>query len=249
MNNNVTRCKGMTTSGDPCKSKPGPSGYCHFHDPELKQQAEEAERRIQEEQEALIHLRQKQLEQVRKAISNLESDSLRIQKHEKKRRLLASVTEGLYIEIEKLTKKAPAEQITELALGQINDVIKDTRELIQNDSYIQKLQVFVSAGDPPELRDALIVLRQIKQGLERYYGSLNINVGSQIESARFVESVLELVLEGHNPTTILEELESKRGVLGSIAFPDKWKTGTVHRKQFNFELLDSINIDEYFKAR
>ena len=249
MHNNVTHCKSMTASGEPCKLKPGSSGYCHLHDPESKRQAEEEERRIQEENESLIQHRQKQLEQVRQVISNLESDSLRIQEHGEKHQLLASVTEGLYIEIEKLTKKAPAEQITELALGQINDVIEDTKELIQNDSYIQKLQVFVPAGDQPELRDALIVLRQIKQGLERYSGSLNINIDGQIKSARLVESALEFALEGHNPTNILEELESRRDALGIITFPDKWKTKIGHSKQFNFKFLDSINIEEYFKAR
>lgn len=248
MHNNVTHCKGMIASGGPCKKKPGPSGYCHLHDPELMRQEEEAKRKNLEKKEALIQHHQKKLEQVRKVISNLESESVRIQECQKKHHLLTSVMEGLYIEIEKLTKKAPTEQITELALEQINDVIKDTKELIQNDSYVQKLKVFISAGDTPELRDALIVLRQIKQGLERYFGSWNINIDEQIESAKLLESALELALEGHEPTAILEILKNRRRASGKITFPYKWEIEINHNKQFNFKLLDSINIEKYFNA-
>lgn len=184
MNNNLTHCKGITTSGEPCKMKPGQSGYCHLHDPERKRQAEEVEQETRTE-----------LDHVRQEILNLESEKLLIKEYQKKHQLLTSVTEGLYIEIEKLTKKAPAEEITELALEQINDVIKDTKDLVKDDTYVQKLQVFVPAGDPPQLRDALIVLRQIKQGLERFAKALgNVDIDTRITEARRKESILELRL-------------------------------------------------------
>lgn len=82
--------------------------------------------------------------------------------------LLQSVTEGLYEEIDKLSKKAPADFLTDLALSQVNDVIRETKMLINKDSYIQRLNEFVAAGDNPEHRDAVIVLRQIRQGLNRF---------------------------------------------------------------------------------
>lgn len=227
MNNNVTHCKGMTASGNPCKSKPGSSGYCHLHDPELKRQAEEEERRIQEEEEALIHLREKQHEQVRQAISNLESESRRIQEHRKKHQLLVSVTEGLYIEIDKLAKKSPIDQITDFELEHVNEVIKDTKELIKDDSYIQKLQVFVPAGDLPQLRNVRIALRQIKQGLERFTETLNTNVGDRLAYKRRMESALELALNGDS--SALEKLESKDDSLSGINTSD-------------FELSDPIDF-------
>ena len=77
-----------------------------------------------------------------------------------------------------LTKKAPAESVTDLALNQINDVIRDVKELLQDDPYIQQLVEFIPAGDNPELRDALLVIGQIRQGLKRPLRACNYQTGS-----------------------------------------------------------------------
>ena len=38
-------CRGITSSGKPCRANPGPSGWCSFHDPERKDQHRETSRR------------------------------------------------------------------------------------------------------------------------------------------------------------------------------------------------------------
>lgn len=81
---------------------------------------------------------------------------------------LASVTKGLYDELDKLCKKAPAERITDLALSQVNDALSEARELIPGDKYVQKLKPFVSAGENPEHRDAVFVLRQLLDAFHRF---------------------------------------------------------------------------------
>jgi hypothetical protein len=81
--------------------------------------------------------------------------------------LLKSVLDGHYEEIEKLTKKSPSNEVTDLALKRINTVIKDTKKLLAGDPYIDSIDVFVAAGDMPQLRDVLMVLRELIQGMER----------------------------------------------------------------------------------
>lgn len=81
--------------------------------------------------------------------------------------LVHNVLDGLYDEIEKLTKKAPADQVTELALRRVNALIKEAKELLKGDPFIDTIDVFVAAGDNPENRDVLLILREIRQGLKR----------------------------------------------------------------------------------
>lgn len=94
---------------------------------------------------------------------------------EERRQQIKSVLEGLYDEIDKLTKKAPADEITELALRRVNGIINAAKELLKGDPFIDSIDPFVAAGEYPEHRDVLIILREIKQGMGRQeveYGQL-----------------------------------------------------------------------------
>ncbi len=247
MASNEIECKGITTSGEKCRLKAGPSGYCHLHDPEKLRLTEESERKAREEQDSLTQRRKTQLQQIRQSISDLEAKLYHFRLNEKQHKLLESVVDGLYIEIEKLTRKAPAEQITELALDQINDVIVDTKALIQDDPYIQKLQKFVSAGDHPELRDALIVVRQVKQGLGRFSTTQDTAVAKKLKAAKIVESALEYTLDGVAKASILDMIVNSHGLYDSHSIPDEWKVKAGnHDIGFNFDYLDSMNLNDYF---
>jgi DNA repair exonuclease SbcCD ATPase subunit len=81
--------------------------------------------------------------------------------------LLKSVLDGLYDEVDKLFKKAPADEITELALKRINDFIKRAKQLLKGDPFVDSIDPFVPAGENPEHRDVLLILREIRQGMER----------------------------------------------------------------------------------
>ena len=90
-----------------------------------------------------------------------------LKKSRPKRELLHNVVIGLYDEIEKLTKKSPADEITELAMRRVNALIKEAKELLKGDPFVDTIEVFVAAGENPQNRDVLLILREIKQGLER----------------------------------------------------------------------------------
>jgi hypothetical protein len=80
---------------------------------------------------------------------------------------LSSVLNGLYMEMDKLSKKAPADEVTELALRKVNAVITGCKELMRGDEFIDSIDVFVAAGERPEHRDVVLVLSELRQGIDR----------------------------------------------------------------------------------
>ena len=81
---------------------------------------------------------------------------------------IESELDGLYQELDKICKKAPQEEISDLTVENANQLIKDTKEIMKEDPYIELIKEFVPAGDNPEYRDAIVVLRQLKNGLARF---------------------------------------------------------------------------------
>jgi hypothetical protein len=80
---------------------------------------------------------------------------------------LASVLKGLYEEMDKLTRKAPADEVTELALRRVNDAVARGKELMAGDEFIDSIDLFVAAGERPEHRDVLLILSELRQGMAR----------------------------------------------------------------------------------
>jgi len=188
-------------------------------------------------------LRGEKLNQVREVIATSEAQ-LRDEYKEKldKLSLLESVSLGLYEEVDKLSKKSPVERITDLVLTQLNDIIRETKQLVDDDPYIKRLNEFVSAGDNPEQRDAVVMLRQVRQGLERYRQRL-IPLASKlrglIKEAKAIEIALQTVLS--EARTMKKDEFVKYGVnLDTIWFDDDYPY------YFNLTKLDATDIPSYF---
>jgi len=156
--------------------------------------------------------------------------------------LLRSVADGLYEEVDKVSKKSPAETVTTLVLEEVNHLVTQVKVLGGEDPFIQRLREFVPAGERPEHRDAVVVLKLVLQGLDRVAKSLSSladREGSRSREARLVNVALEYFLEyGEAPTK--DALED----LGQSA-PDSWITPYPDRA-FDFDRLDRMNIDVYF---
>ena len=75
---------------------------------------------------------------------------------------------GLYVELDKLAKKAPAASLSDYWTKRINRAIADARGLVgSEDKYAADLELFVAAGDNPQAQDGLLVLREIRQAVDR----------------------------------------------------------------------------------
>ena len=82
--------------------------------------------------------------------------------------LIKSELLGLYDEVNKLVRILPKEPITPLQLKITNDLLRKAKSLLSGDTGIDQVEIFVGAASMPEYRDVIIVLRQIRQGLERF---------------------------------------------------------------------------------
>lgn len=242
------QCKATTQQGERCQNKAGSSGYCHTHDPELLASREAAENARKKEVETEMRRRQQKRTQLEEVVSYLRVLLDELSTQTEKRGLLQSVVSGLYLEIQMLAKKAPSETITDLALENINRVISDTKELMQDDPYIQTLEVFIPAGDLPELRDALIVLGQIIKGLERFSVDKRRNeIRSRLELAQLLKRALALAIDGANSSNIYRSLSKGDGLLVT-KIPGEWTVESGHGdKSFDLARLDALDVQAFFQ--
>lgn len=81
---------------------------------------------------------------------------------------LGSFVDGLYVEMDKLAKKAPSSEISDLAFDRVSRAITNAKKLLDaHDEFVSEIKPFVQAGSNPEVRDVLLVLREITTGIER----------------------------------------------------------------------------------
>src|SRR4051812_28038718 len=85
----------------------------------------------------------------------------------KRFRILQSVSQSLYDELDKLSKKSPSHPLSDLALASVNEVIQEAKEVLSEDPWAIKAKQFVPAGDNPEHRDAVLILGQLRAALAR----------------------------------------------------------------------------------
>jgi hypothetical protein len=198
--------------------------------------------------------RTEKLAQIRSIIAKIEPqlqkavEQLKYQKRQHK--LLDSVSRGLYEEIDKLAKKAPAEPITELVLSEMNQVIRETKELAIDDSYVQRLQEFIPAGDNPQHRDAVVVLRQVRDGLDRFKDQYDSdphveNLRSHLYNAKGLEMALQLYLEGNESVSVANLEDHGTGVDNTWVINSK--DGMEFGNDFNFGMLDKSNKIDFLK--
>ena len=183
-----------------------------------------------------------QLDQVVDVLTN-RLDDLRQKKQ--KVDLLQSASLGLYDELDKLAKKAGADQVTDLALEQVNEFVRDAKALMPEDAYVQRQKEFVAAGDNPEHRDVVFVMRQLRQGLERFDAnvtSLQTRWKESLADAKGVRVAVQLLQEEYE--------EVSKGDLDEheVAVKDRWwvEIEDFEEPVFSLDVLDRTNILSYF---
>ncbi len=158
---------------------------------------------------------------------------------------LKSVALGLYDEVDKLVKKSPVDLITPLVLEQVNGVIVEAKELGKQDSHMQKLVPFVAAGDNPEQRDVLVILRLVKQGMERLHvlqleqSSILATLKSDLRALTHIfKHWMELGSATANVREYLDDVHS--------AISTNWKYGTGYTWQLDMPKINEVHIRAYF---
>jgi len=87
-----------------------------------------------------------------------------------KHRELTSAAAGIYDEIEKLNRKWPTVPVTPRMVARTNKLLGEIRDLLKDDEdgFIDGLEDIVPAGDQPETRDVVLILREAKDALDRF---------------------------------------------------------------------------------
>ncbi len=187
--------------------------------------------------------RKSQLEQITDVIDSLSTLSSDLRKQQQTLELLQSVSAGLYEEVDKLAKKSPADQISSLVLTQVNDVIREAKDLASNDPFMKRYTEFVAAGDNPEHRDVVVMLRQIRQGLERFatlQPAKKKKTDGLLSDAKGIRVALLFFHQGHVNVNVHDLAANNVGV---TEYWQRYKDGFHY---FSFDKLDSTDIPTHF---
>jgi hypothetical protein len=205
------------------------------------------EKKLSKEKTLVLENRNRQLTELNVAIERLTKRLEDLRQKQQKTDLLQSVSLGLYDEMDKLAKKAGADEVTNLALDLVNDFIRDSKTLLSEDEYVQRQKEFVPAGNNPQHRDVVVVMRQLRQGLERFAGSLNAlqeKCKELLADANGVHVAVEISIDGDTDEVSPEDLEHYE-----VSVTDRWLRGSHDfDKRFSFDVLDRTDIPNYFKV-
>jgi hypothetical protein len=186
--------------------------------------------------------RKKQLTEITQAEEALHAELNRLREDSRKLQFQKSVASGLYIEIDKLTKKAPAEEVTELVLKHVNDLIRQAKDLLKSDEYMKGLTEFIPAGNNPQYRDVIIVLRQIRHAFDR----LTISLGPRLDKVKDLITQAETVRVALGFYIQGETTPDKDDIEFNIPSASERWLDVRHPYKFRFDILDQTNITEYF---
>jgi hypothetical protein len=132
---------------------------------ERRKQAAEEKKRVEQEQEA--ERRKQLLAQAESAVAAQQEALTNARARSRALAALVSHTEGFYDEIDKLAKGKALFAATDLAVQQVNDIIRDAKAIIEDDLHLNRVKEFVPAGDNPVYPDILLATRAVQQCLSR----------------------------------------------------------------------------------
>src|SRR5258708_6722087 len=138
-------------------------------DAKVRRAQKRAEREESERQEAatLAARRKAQLDEVRLVVGKRGGLLREVSRRQRRRDDLADHLAGFYEEIDKLAKGKALLEVTPLVLEEANQIIRDAKAIITEDTYLDRTKEFVAAGNNPVYPDVVVALRTVRQALER----------------------------------------------------------------------------------
>jgi hypothetical protein len=104
------------------------------------------------------------------AVREAAAHAQRLTESEDRYEQLNSVAGGLYEELDKQARKWPTMPVTARTVERVNKLLAAVRALLadEGDDFVNDLEGIVPAGDPPEARDVVVLLREIRDALGRF---------------------------------------------------------------------------------
>ncbi len=158
--------------------------------------------------------------------------------------LANSITRGLYDEISRLSWRIPLDPLSPLEQEQVNRLLCDVKKLVWYDRCIQELEPF-TPHDCPDYRQAVVILRMLRQGLERFgeqMQSFQCVHESRLSQAKTVQAALSLVLPTGFDQVTRREIEAQ-----GVTPHEAWCVDFAYSNStFDFAKLDSTDLKDYF---
>ncbi len=203
-----------------------------------------AEKRLRAEE--LSRTRHQQLDIARQAVAGLGEQLGATRKDIERYEALKSHLTGFYEEINKLAKGRTLFEVTDLVVDQANDIVRDSKAMIQGDIYLDRVKEFVSAGDNPQYPDVLLTLRTIQQSMARFglgIADREKRAAALLREGRTIVKALECYVNG-NLLPSFTDL-SERFVDG--APQGDWFKGPEYGgpRYFDFDKLDRLDLTEH----
>lgn len=194
--------------------------------------------------------RASQLDQAKKVLKQLRSESKALGEGKENHSNLSSHLDGFYAEIAVLAKGKTLVEATDLVVVQINDIIRDAKEIVQNDVYLDRIKEFVAAGNNPVYPDVLIVARAIRQSLGRCkteFEEQTRRINKTTTRAETIIGALECFLSGEENADFALEDDVERFTNGGLDGRCFYYNSSVGAKCFHFDALDSQSVENYIK--
>jgi hypothetical protein len=196
--------------------------------------------------DALRNQRTKKLEAANSAVARLQDELRAVKKLTNRRDALVSHLGGFYQEIDKLAKGKTLLPVTPLMVEQANDIIRDAKEVVTDDTYLDRIKEFVPAGDNPPYPDGLVVMRGVRDGLERGEGQLQgrrSHLDDLLTEAKTISIALRLNVVDGEEVVLKENVEEQ---LGEEGVADAWfPEDEDGNESFDFDDLDTRDLDSY----
>jgi hypothetical protein len=191
--------------------------------------------------------RASQFSEAQAARQGLEESQRDIRTKLRRREALSSHLKGFYEEIDKLAQRKVREA-TDLAVAQVNEIVRDAKEIVDGDPYLDRVTEFATADDNPVYPDVLLVARTVQQSLRRSAKRLeeqDKRVAKLLRECRTIAAALELVGEDG-------ELPSKQEVersLGGRVVESWFYEDSDGEQYFRLDRLDAVGVAQALAPR
>lgn len=222
-----------------------------------KETAETKKAREKREHQELLKRRNEQLSEALEALHMLKENLRGTNAAIKECDALSSHSKGFYEEINKLAKGKLLIPVTDLAVTQANDIIQDAKTIVRKDVHLDRIRQFVPAGDNPVYPDVVVVIRSVRDSVERFEEELAKKrdaIRAQTEKARTLIGALEYFLDEDT-----EEAEDENRNYPSKSAIEPYVEGRItdscfskftdsYDKYFDFDRLDRQTLKEYLST-
>ena len=160
---------------------------------------------------------------------------------------LSNHLDGFYEEVDKLAKGKTLFEVTPLVMAEANQLIKDVKQVVAGDPFLDRVKEFVAAGNNPVYPDVVIALRTIRQSLARSAERLKDSekdIDVRLTTARTIAAALHVYRESEsNDLPTLGEVRQglrEIGVVDKSWFHRSLLGDEAGERQFDIDRLERV---------